>query len=87
MKQGLADDWILTLSASRDGSLWIGTRNGFSRLLKDGGANEIVSFRPKDRLSQSTVFSIYEDREGSLWVGTKHGLNQFLDGRAIPLHH
>ncbi len=82
--QGLADNWVLSLAAAPDGALWIGTRNGFSRLLKSGGANEIVSFHPKDGLSQSTVFSVYEDREGSLWVGTKHGLNQFLDGRAIP---
>ncbi len=79
-KHGLASNWVLTLSTSHDGSLWIGTRNGFSRW-RDG---EIDSFRPQDGLSQSTVFSVFEDREGSLWVGTKHGLNQFLDGRAVP---
>ncbi len=80
MKHGLAGNWVLTLATSPDGSLWIGTRNGFSRW-RNG---EIDSFRPQDGLSQSTVFSVFEDREGSLWVGTKHGLNQFLDGRAIP---
>jgi signal transduction histidine kinase len=80
VKDGLADDGILSLRESRDGSLWIGTRSGFSRL-RNG---EFESFRPQDGLSQSSVFSIYEDREGSLWVGTKHGLNQFVEGRAIP---
>jgi signal transduction histidine kinase/ligand-binding sensor domain-containing protein len=79
-KDGLSDDWILSLAASRDGSVWIGTRNGFSRW-RNG---EIDSFRPQDGLSQSTVYSVLEDREGSLWAGTKHGLNQFLDGRAVP---
>ena len=80
-RDGLADDWIFSLGAGRDGTIWIGTRNGFSRLNHGG---EIDSFRPQDGLSQSTVFSVYEDAEASLWVGTKHGLNQFLDGRAIP---
>ncbi|HUA83673.1 MAG TPA: two-component regulator propeller domain-containing protein [Bryobacteraceae bacterium] len=79
-RDGLVDDWILSLFAGRDGSLWIGTRAGFSRLRKD----ELVSFRPEEGLSQSNVYSIFEDREGSLWVGTKHGLNQFLDGHAVP---
>jgi ligand-binding sensor domain-containing protein/anti-sigma regulatory factor (Ser/Thr protein kinase) len=79
-KNGLAEDWILSVFEGRDNSLWIGTRAGFSRLRN----NELVSFRPEDGLSQSNVYSILEDREGSLWVGTKHGLNQFLDGRAVP---
>jgi signal transduction histidine kinase len=60
--------------------LWIGTRNGFSRL-RNG---EIESYRPQEGLSQSTVYSMFEDAEGSLWVGTKNGLNQFISGRAIP---
>jgi ligand-binding sensor domain-containing protein/anti-sigma regulatory factor (Ser/Thr protein kinase) len=80
VRDGLADDSVLSLTQSPDGSLWVGTRSGFSRVR--GG--EIESFRPEDGLSQSSVFSVYEDREGSLWVGTKHGLNQFVDGRAIP---
>ena len=60
--------------------LWVGTKEGFSRLYQD----EIESFRTRDGLSQSTVYTLCEDREGSLWVGTKHGLNQFLDRRTIP---
>ena len=79
-RDGLADNWIMSLFEGRDGALWVGTRSGFSRL-RNG---ELVSFRPEEGLSQSTVYSVFEDREGSLWVGTKHGLNQFLDGRAIP---
>jgi signal transduction histidine kinase/sugar lactone lactonase YvrE len=77
---GLADDSILSLTASHDGSVLVGTKKGFSRIR----GREIESFRPEDGLSQSTVYSLYEDREGSLWAATKHGLNQFFDGRAIP---
>ena len=76
---GLAGDWILALTETRDHSIMAGTKNGFSRIR----GSEIDSFRPRDGLSQSTVYSLYEDREGSLWVATKHGLNQFVDARAI----
>src|SRR5437667_64648 len=80
LTHGLADNSILTLTETQDGTVLAGTTNGFSRIR----GNEIDSFRPQDGLSQSTVYSLYEDREGSLWAATKHGLNQFLDGRAIP---
>ncbi len=80
VKDGLADDGVLSLNESVDSSLWVGTRGGFSRL-RNG---EFESFLPQDGLSQSSVSSLYEDHEGSLWAGTKHGLNQFVDGRAIP---
>jgi len=80
VKDGLADDGVLSLREAADGSLWVGTRGGFSRL-RNG---EFENFLPQDGLSQSSVSSLYEDREGSLWVGTKQGLNQFVDGRAIP---
>jgi signal transduction histidine kinase len=46
---------------------------------------DIESFRTRDGLSQSTVFTLCEDHEGNLWAGTKHGLNQFVDRRTIPL--
>jgi signal transduction histidine kinase/ligand-binding sensor domain-containing protein len=77
---GLADDGILSLNEGADGSVWVGTRGGFSRL-RNG---EFESFLPQDGLSQSSVSSLYQDREGSLWAGTKLGLNQFVDGRAVP---
>ena len=80
VRDGLTDNFIVTLAEGRDGSVYAGTRHGFSRVRK----GEIESFRPQDGLSQSIVYSLFEDREGSLWVGTKHGLNQFMDGRAIP---
>lgn len=78
--EGLPSDDVLSVAGTRDGSLLIGTTNGFSRIGHDG----IDNFGPSDGLSQSSVYAAFEDREGSVWVGTKHGLNQFLDGRAVP---
>jgi ligand-binding sensor domain-containing protein/signal transduction histidine kinase len=80
VKDDLADNFIFSLTQGSAGTIWIGTRNGFSRL-RDG---EFDSFHPQDGLSQSTAMSMFEDREGTLWVGTKRGLNQFVDGRGVP---
>jgi signal transduction histidine kinase/ligand-binding sensor domain-containing protein len=80
VKDGLGEDFIFSLAQGSAGTIWIGTRNGFSRL-RDG---RLDSFRPQDGLSQSTAMSVFEDREGTLWVGTKRGLNQFVDGRGVP---
>ena len=64
---------------SFDGTLWIGTQDGLSRL-RNG---RLENYRSDDGLSQSNVSAVYEDHEGSIWVSTKHGLDQFLDGPAI----
>lgn len=78
---GLADDVVECLEVTRQGRLWIGTRDGISRYRR----GEVESFRTRDGLSQSTACSLLMDHEGSLWVGTKNGLNQFIDRRTIPL--
>jgi ligand-binding sensor domain-containing protein len=78
-KGGLVDNRINALMRSSDGTLWIGTQDGLSRL-RNG---RLENFRSDDGLSQSNVYAVFEDREGSIWVTTKHGLDQFLDGPAI----
>ncbi len=78
-KDGLAENWIYVIRAGSDGTLWLGTRAGVSRL-RNG---RIDSFGPREGLSQSSALAVLEDQEGSLWVGTKRGLNQFSDGRIV----
>jgi signal transduction histidine kinase/ligand-binding sensor domain-containing protein len=83
-RDGMVDDFVFSLAFGENGTLWIGTRSGFSRLRKGPREVRIDKFRPQAGLSQSTAQTVFEDREGSLWVGTKRGLNQFADGRSIP---
>lgn len=80
-EDGLADDFIETVTCSTTGQIWVGTRDGLSRI----GDYEIETIRTRDGLSQSTVCAICEDHEKNMWVGTKNGLNQFVDRRTIPL--
>ena len=79
VKDGLADNLILSLAQGDSGDLWIGTKNGFNRLTK-GASGTFDSYGYRDGLSHNTVTAIHEDREGTLWVATGHGLNQFLNG-------
>lgn len=73
---GLKDDYILSLFADDDGSLWIGTRQGgLTRLhndrfeqVSDGGS------------SHSRVTAILRDRDHKLVLGTKAGLKQLVHG-------
>ncbi|HEY6146931.1 MAG TPA: two-component regulator propeller domain-containing protein, partial [Thermoanaerobaculia bacterium] len=75
---GLAGEWISSLCADRDGSLWIGTGGGLNRLY--GG--RFTAYRKADGLPADAVFSVFQDRAGDVWVGTiGGGLARFRDGR------
>ena len=61
----LAAPIALSLASGAQGMIWVGTRNGFSRVHN----GNVDSFGYRDGLSQNTVYWISEDPEGSLWVG------------------
>ena len=80
-RHSLSGNEILSLATDRDGSLWVGT--------KEGGVNRFspASLRfgawrrnPADSrsLSDENVRAIYADRAGVLWLGTYNGgLNRY----------
>ena len=71
--ESLAHNHVETLHTDRNGFLWIGTRNGLSRLI-DPQAGRFETHRTDafniKSLSGSRVSSILEDRHGLLWFGT-----------------
>ncbi len=76
--QGLPQNTVNTILQTRDGYLWIGTKEGLARF--DG-----ISFVTFDRHNTTQILnhqirSLKEDREGRLWVSTPNGLVQFKNG-------
>ena len=65
----------------RDGSLWVGTRNGVNRF-HGGRITKIAG--PWDSKLQP-VSSLAEDRHGNVWVGTTGGLVRISGGR-VAVH-
>jgi signal transduction histidine kinase/ligand-binding sensor domain-containing protein len=61
--QRLPSNDITQVLATRDGTLWIGTRNGLASW-KDG---KLVRYA---ELENQQIARLMEDRSGSLWVGT-----------------
>ena len=67
-KHGLPQNTVNTLLQTRDGYLWIGTKDGLTRF--DG-----VRFRrfgEEEGLPRGEISALLETRDGALWVGTPH---------------
>lgn len=73
----LTDPRIMTLLATRNGALWIGTAHGLNRF--EPGTDKVFRFAPDARdprsLGANYVNSLLVDRGGRLWVATNGGLD------------
>ncbi|HEY3052757.1 MAG TPA: EAL domain-containing protein [Thermoanaerobaculia bacterium] len=72
---GFPTEQILSLSATRDGSVWIGTQgNGLLRYR----SGKFRTYTASDGFPSKNASAIYEDRHGTLWIGTlDHGIGRF----------
>jgi len=77
----ISESIILSITESRNGTLWVGTKNeGLNRLNRE--ANNFTRFHvdPDDpsSISGDRIYVILEDHAGVLWIGTAEGgLNRF----------
>ncbi len=71
---GKSVEWLFR---SRDGTLWIATREGVYQL-KDG---KTIETRIGDR-AVGHARHVAEDAEGAVWIGSRSGLVRVKDGRA-----
>lgn len=75
---GLVDNVVISSELSRNGSLWIGSHQGFCRYYE----NRFQYFSDQHPVSKRDVTSILEDIEGNLWVSTyRGGLFKFWEGK------
>lgn len=93
-KDGLANDFILSLYEDRDGTLWIGTAKGLSQMRRASPSNSqpliptVASFPIRAGLLDDAIVEILEDDLENLWLATRQGvfqvsrkdLNAFVDG-------
>ncbi|NUN09294.1 MAG: hypothetical protein HUU54_08975 [Ignavibacteriaceae bacterium] len=63
---GLKSNEIRSFLLSRDGSLWVGTGGGLSKIR--GG--KVIDFPGSESIPSKTVRALYEDDENNLWIGT-----------------
>jgi signal transduction histidine kinase/ligand-binding sensor domain-containing protein len=80
VKNGLASNVILSLAASPNGDLWVGTPDGLNRIRR----GHIDTFTSADGLPDDFIRSLLVDTDGSLWVGTRHGLAHWTESSGAP---
>jgi ligand-binding sensor domain-containing protein/signal transduction histidine kinase len=81
---GLPQNTVNAIVQTRDGYLWLGTRDGLARF--DGVQFKV--FGLSDGLQSVEIQTLYVDRHGTLWIGTSGGgLSRWRDGRieSVPI--
>src|SRR5262249_55422981 len=69
--EGLPDSVVQAIAQTRDGYLWVGTREGLARF--DGFAFKVFNTGNTSGLTSSSITALCVDRAGTLWIGTDGG--------------
>ncbi len=78
--QGLPQNSVYAIAATRDGYLWLGTDEGLARF--DGARFTVFDRVNTPEIRDPFVIALHEARDGSLWAGTdRGGLTRFAAGR------
>jgi ligand-binding sensor domain-containing protein/signal transduction histidine kinase len=83
-ESGLPQNTITTMLQTRNGYLWVGTRDGLARF--DGMRFTVYGLR--DGLRSIEIQTLYEDRRGRIYIGTSGGgVSRFDSGKieSLPL--
>jgi diguanylate cyclase (GGDEF)-like protein len=77
-RDGLKSDRVTALLPDTGGVLWIGTRNGVSRM-RNG---RIERLPPPPGMAEPSISDLARDPAGNLWIGTAaDGVMRYRDGR------
>jgi ligand-binding sensor domain-containing protein len=71
-------NYIVSLVADRDGSVWAGTWGGG---LAHFDGKQFRNYTVKDGLPGNHVFMLHQSREGDIYVGTNAGVSKYKDGK------
>lgn len=82
--EGLPDNLVQAITQTRDGYLWVGTREGLARF--DGDQFTIYNSKNTAQLKNSSITALCSDHNGTLWIGTDGGgLASLRDGVFLGL--
>jgi len=79
VRDGLALNWISTISGDHLGNIWIGTWGGGITVINNDKVFE--NFNDKNGLYDNKIWSIVEDREGNILLGTNENGLLIFKGR------
>ncbi|QOY87369.1 sensor histidine kinase [Paludibaculum fermentans] len=70
-EQGLADDYITSLTEDTQGRIWASTRGGYLAYLHGARA---TSLGPREGLPGHSLFKLLDDQSGSHWISSSRGI-------------
>lgn len=76
-EDGLANNTIMSLEETADGTIWIASHGGISRLKNQN----IINYSIQDGLPNNNVLDILIDNNGRLWFATFGGIARYDDGK------
>lgn len=74
--QRLVNNFVRAFLQARDGSMWIATDEGVSRISGD----HVQNFHVRDGLAYFSTRALMEGRDDGIWIGTDHGLSHWRAG-------
>ena len=79
-RDGLPQGSVQAVTQTKDGYLWMGTRDGLARF--DGVAFTVFRAETNPGLQANDIRALREDKSGRLWIGTFNGgLSCYSDGK------
>ncbi len=76
-EQGLADSSVFAVLNDREGTTWLATNKGLSRMRR----KFISAYSTKDGINHPEVYPLYRDRADNIWIGTIEGLSIYRNGK------
>jgi signal transduction histidine kinase/ligand-binding sensor domain-containing protein/DNA-binding response OmpR family regulator len=73
--KSISDNWVRSITEDKNGSIWLGTGNGFNMFNRSNGT--FSRFTKSDGLISNLVRSVLADGQGNLWLATDKGLSKF----------
>jgi len=80
-EDGLPGNYISMLKKGPDGTVWVGSNQGLSKMESDSSGTRFRNYSTEDGLYGNYVFSMAFGEDGAPWVGSYGGAVHFVKWR------